>query len=90
MSISFLLDQNPNVALVGLDGAGGRTRAKGSLGRRSVELRANGTVACIDRRYSAVIRAEPGYCEHCARARSFHVGGVRRRGHGRWGVVSGA
>lgn len=33
MSISFLLDQNSNVASVGLDGAGGRTRAKGSSWR---------------------------------------------------------
>jgi hypothetical protein len=31
---SFSLDQNPNVASVGLDSAGGRTRAKGSLWRR--------------------------------------------------------
>jgi hypothetical protein len=38
VSIPFLLDQNPNVAAVGLDSAGGRTRAKGSLGRGSVEL----------------------------------------------------
>jgi len=45
VSISFLLDQNPNVASVGLDGAGGRTHAKGSLARRSVELRASGAVA---------------------------------------------
>ena len=44
MSIPFLLDQNPNVASVGLDSAGGRTRAKGSLWRRSVELRASGAV----------------------------------------------
>jgi hypothetical protein len=42
--------------------------------------------AGIGRRYSAVRRAEPGYCEHCARARSFQAVGVRRRGHGRWGV----
>ena len=42
--------------------------------------------ACIGGRYSAVRWAEPGYCEHCARARSFQAVGVRRRGHGRWGV----
>jgi hypothetical protein len=44
VSIPFLLDQNPNVASVGLDSAGGRTRAKGSLWRRSVELRASGAI----------------------------------------------
>jgi hypothetical protein len=44
VSIPFLLDQSPNVASVGLDSEGGRTRAKGSLWRRSVELRASGAV----------------------------------------------
>jgi hypothetical protein len=45
VSIPFLLDQNPNVPSVGLDSAGGRTRPKGSLWRRSVELRASGAVS---------------------------------------------
>jgi hypothetical protein len=49
VSISFLLDQNPNVASVGLDSAGGRTRAKGSLWRRSVELRASGAASEVTR-----------------------------------------
>ena len=61
MSISFLLDvlldQNPNVASVGLDGAAGRTHAKGSLGRRSVELRASGAVGC---RWRAVFGCQMG------------------------------
>ena len=38
VSIPFLLDQNPNVASVGLDNVGGWTRVKGSSWRRSVEL----------------------------------------------------
>jgi hypothetical protein len=44
MSIVFLFDENPDVASAGSDSAGGLTRAKGSLWRRSVELRASGAV----------------------------------------------
>jgi hypothetical protein len=53
----FLLDQNPNVASVGLDSTGGRTRAKGSLWRRSVELRASGAVGW---RWQAVFGGQMG------------------------------
>jgi hypothetical protein len=44
VSIPFLRDQSPNVASVRLDGASGRTRAKSSLGRRSVESRGSDAV----------------------------------------------
>src|SRR5215831_14093359 len=40
----FLLDQNSNDASVGLTDAGSRTRAKGPLERRAVEVRASGAV----------------------------------------------
>jgi hypothetical protein len=53
VSIPFLLDQNPNVASVGLDGAGGRAARKVPHGAARSNSERAAPSAGIGRRYSA-------------------------------------
>jgi hypothetical protein len=85
LSIPFLVDEKPNV-LRAARLESGRDPRERFLGAAFALNQLAAPSACIGRRYSAVRWAEPGDCERCARARSFQAVGVRRRGHGRWGV----
>ena len=64
MSIPFLLDQNPNVASVGLDGERSDPRERFLMALLRRTQRERRRRLALTGGIRLVRRAEPGYCEH--------------------------